>query len=324
MRRIRYHSYGGPEVLALEEAPAPVPKAGQVLIRAAAIGANFVDTQLRRGMAQTELYRRPLPRSLTGDVVGTVEAVGPDTDPALMGRRVATASEDAFCDLVVADTPRLVPVPDGLDAGTASALPIAAPVALGVLRAGRLTRGETVLVHSAAGAIGHLAVQLAKLLGAGTVIATASTAAKLDFARAQGADIGINYTDEDWPEQVRTAAPGGMDVVLDAAGGEILRRSLDVLAPYGRLVTYGAASGELGSIPVTDLFALRSVTGFSLIAAYAADPERTAKDLAEVTEYAAQGFLHTAVHAQLPLTETSEVHRLLESRAQLGRILVAP
>ncbi|WP_306324236.1 MULTISPECIES: zinc-binding dehydrogenase [unclassified Streptomyces] len=324
MRRIRYHSYGGPEVLAVEEAPVPIPKAGQVLIRAEAIGANFVDTQLRRGMAQTELYPRPLPRSLTGDVVGVVEAVGPDTEPSLIGRRVATASEDAFCDLIVADAQWLVPVPDGLDAGTASALPMTAPVALGVLRAGRLAPGETVLVHSAAGAIGHLAVQLAKLLGAGTVIATASTAAKLDFARTQGADLGVDYTDEDWPEQVRTAAPGGVDVVLDAAGGEILRRSLDVLAPHGRLVTYGAASGELGSIPVTDLFALRSVTGFSLIAAQAADAERAAKDLNELTEYAAQGLLCTEVHARLPLTETSKVHRLLETRAQLGRILVVP
>lgn len=147
MRRIRYHSYGGPEVLTLEEVPVPVPEAGQVLIRAEAIGANFVDTQLRRGMAQTELYPRPLPRSLTGDVVGTVEAVGPDTDPALIGQQVATASEDAFCDLILADAQWLVPVPDGLDAGTASALPMVAPVALGVLHAGRLAPGETVLVH---------------------------------------------------------------------------------------------------------------------------------------------------------------------------------
>ena len=324
MRRIRYHSYGGPEVLTLEEAPVPVPEAGQVLIRVEAIGANFVDSQLRRGMVQTELYSRPLPRSLTGDVVGTVEAVGPDTDPGLIGQRVATLSEDAFCDLILADAQWLVPVPGGLDAGTASALPMVAPVALGVLRAGRLAHGETVLVHSAAGAIGHLAVQLAKVLGAGTVIATASTAAKLDFARAQGADIGVNYTDEDWPEQVRTAVPGGVDVVLDAAGGDILRRSLDILAPYGRLVTYGAASGELGSVPVTDLFALRSVTGFSFIAARSADAEQTLKDLAELTEYAARGLLRTAVHAQLPLTEASEVHRLLENRAQLGRILVVP
>ncbi|MGI5466197.1 quinone oxidoreductase family protein [Streptomyces sp. CA-132043] len=267
----------------------PVPKVGQALIRAEAIGANFVDTQLRRGMAQTELYPRPLPRPLTGDVVGTVETVGPETDQSLIGRRVATASEDAFCDLVVADAQWLVPVPDGLDAGTAGALPMAAPVARGVLRAGRLMPGETVLVHSAAGTIGHLAVQLAKVLGAGTVIATASTAAKLDFARAQGADIGVDYTDQDWPEQVRAAAPGGVDVVLDAAGGEILRRSLDVLAPYGRLVTYGAASGELGSIPVTDLFALRSVAGFSLAAAQAADPQSALEDLADLTEYAAQG-----------------------------------
>ncbi|MEV5986248.1 zinc-binding dehydrogenase [Streptomyces sp. NPDC052051] len=324
MRGIRYHSYGGPEVLTLEEVPVPAPETGQVLIRAEAIAANFVDTQLRRGMAQTELYPRPLPRSLTGDVVGTVEAVGPDADPGLIGQRVAAASEDAFCDLVLADTRWLVPVPDGLDAGTAGALPMAAPVARGVLRAGQLAHGETVLVHSAAGAIGHLTVQLAKLLGAGTVIATASTAAKLDFARAQGADVGVDYTAEDWPEQVRAAAPGGVDIVLDAVGGETLRRSLGVLAPHGRLVTYGVASGEFGGISVTDLFALKSVTGFSLLAARAADAEQALKDLAELTEYAGQGLLRTTVHAQLPLTETREVHRLLESRAPLGRVLVVP
>ncbi|MFD7106595.1 quinone oxidoreductase family protein [Streptomyces celluloflavus] len=324
MRRIRYHSYGGPEVLALEEVPVPVPTAGQVLIRAEAIGANFVDTQLRRGMAQAELYSRPFPRTLTGDVVGTVEAVGPDTDPSLVGRRVAAGSEDAFGDLAVADARWLVPVPDDLDAGTASALAMAAPVALGVLRAGRLADGDTVLVHSAAGAIGHLVVQLAKILGAGTVVATAGTPAKLDFARAHGADVGVDYTDEDWPEQVRAAVPGGVDVVLDAVGGEILRRSLDVLAPYGRLVAYGAASGELGSVPVTDLFALRSVTGFSLIAARAADAEQALKDQTELTEYASRGLLRTAVHARLPLTQTREVHQLLESRAQLGRVLVIP
>lgn len=116
-----------------------------------------------------------------------------------------------------------------------------------------------------------------------------------------------------------------MDVVLDAAGGDILRRSLDILAPYGRLVTYGAASGELGTTPVTDLFTLRSVTGFSPpLAAHAADAERAGKDLAELTDYATQGLLRTAVHTRLPLTETVEVHRLLGSRAQLGRILVVP
>ncbi|MEU3711071.1 quinone oxidoreductase family protein [Streptomyces catenulae] len=324
MRRIRYHSYGGPEVLALEEAPVPVPQSGQVLIRAEEIAANFVDTQLRRGLAPAELYPRPFPRPLTGDVVGTVEAVGPDTDPGLVGRRVAASTEDAFADLTVADARWLVPVPDGLGAGTAGALPMVAPVALGTLRAGRVARGETVLVHSAAGTIGHLAVQLAKVLGAGTVIATAGTAAKLEFARSHGADIGINYTDEDWPDQVRAAAPAGVDVVLDATGGEILRRSLEVLAPYGRLVAYGAASGELGSVPVADLFALRSVTGYSFLAARAAEPEQALEDLAELTRYATRGRLRAAVHARLPLTGTAEAHRLLESRAHQGRVVVVP
>lgn len=240
-----------------------------------------------------------------------------------MGQQLGVQA-GAFFGKQPADARWLVPVPDGLDADTASALPMAAPVALGALRAGRLAHGEIVLVHCAAGTIGHLAVQLAKAAGAGTVVATASTAAKLDFALAHGADIGVDYTDEDWPQQVRTAVPGGVNVVLDAAGGEILRRSLDVLAPYGRLVAYGAASGELGSVPVTDLFALRSVTGFSLLAARAADPEQALKDLAELTEYAAQGLLRTAVHARLPLTAAGEVHRLLESRAPLGRVLVVP
>ena len=215
-------------------------------------------------------------------------------------------------------------MPDGLDLGAASMLPMGAPVALRSLRAGRLRPGETVLIHAAAGGIGHLAVQLAKLLGAGTVIATARSPAKLDFARKYGADIGVDYTDSDWPDQVRQAAPDGVDVVLDSVGGEVLLRSLDVLAPLGRIVIYGAASGDLTSVPVTDLFALRSVAGFSLLAWRAASPERARQDVAEAAEHAAAGRLRTAVHARLPLTEAVAAHRLLEDRAQLGRVLLLP
>jgi NADPH:quinone reductase-like Zn-dependent oxidoreductase len=324
MRRVRYYEYGDPDVLTIEEAEIPTPGPGQVLIRAEAIGANFVDTKFRRGPSSGAIFQRPLPGKLTGDVVGTVEAAGLGVDTQQVGRRVAGLAEDAFADYIVADAQWLAPIPDGLDLGAASMLPMGAPVALRTLRTGRLAPGETVLIHAAAGGIGHLAVQLAKLLGAGTVIATAGSPAKLDFVRKCGADIAIDYTDSDWSDQVRKAAPRGVDVVLDSVGGETLQRSFDVLAPFGRIVIYGAASGELTSLPVTNLFALKSVAGFSLIAWRAADPEQARQEMTEVAEYSTAGQLHTAVHARLPLAEAAAAHRLLEDRSQLGRVLLLP
>ncbi len=328
MRRVRYYSYGGPEVLTVEEADIPAPGPGQVLVRASVIGANFVDTRLRRGPASGPIFDRPLPGRLTGDVVGTVEAVGPgvaaDQSAGLVGRRVATLSEDAFAEFVLADLAWLAEVPDGLDPGAASMLPSGGPTALGALRVGRLVPGETVLVHAAAGGIGHLAVQLAKVLGAGRVIATAAGAAKLAFALAHGADAAIDYSDDDWPDQVRRAAPNGIDVILDSIGGETLLRGLDLLAPFGRTVLYGVASGDFRAIPVTSLFALRSVVGFSLLAWRAADAEAARRDVAELSEYLAAGRLRTTVHARLPLEEAAAAHRMFEERAHLGRILLLP
>jgi NADPH:quinone reductase-like Zn-dependent oxidoreductase len=324
MRRVRYHRYGDPDVLTIEEADIPAPGRGQVLIRAEAIGANFVDTKFRRGPASGAIFQRPLPGTLTGDVVGTVEVVGPGADAERVGRRVAALSEDAFADYVVADEQWLAPVPDGLDVGAASMLPMGAPVALRALRTGALAPGETVLIHAAAGGIGHLAVQLARRLGAGTVIATAGSPAKLDFARQYGAHVAVDYTDADWPDQVRAAVPRGVDVVLDSVGGETLRRSFDVLAAFGRVVSYGAASGELASVPVANLFALKSVAGFSLLAWRAASPVRAREEMTEVAGYSTAGDLRTAVHASLPLTEAAEAHRLLEDRSSLGRVLLLP
>ncbi|WP_433418396.1 quinone oxidoreductase family protein [Microtetraspora malaysiensis] len=323
MRRIRYHAYGGPEVLVMEETDPPIPGPGQVRLRVEAIGANFVDVKFRRGPDAGGIYRRDLPAVLTGDVVGTVEDIGPGVEPGLVGRRVAALAEDAFADQVVADAEWLAHVPEGIDDATASILPMAAPVALGALRAARTAPGETVLVHAASGGIGHLAVQLAKISGA-TVIATAGSPAKLEFVRAMGADAAVDYSAADWPERVREAAPGGVGVVLDSVGGGVLRRSLDLLAPFGRAVVYGAASGEPTDVPVTSLFALRSVTGFSLLALRAAAPKQAREDVEEAVRYAVEGRLRAALHARLPLAEAAEAHRILEGRSQLGRVLLVP
>jgi NADPH2:quinone reductase len=323
MRRVRYHAQGGPEVLAIEEAGVPSPGPGQVLIRTEAIGVNYVDVQLRRATDPGSLYYRQLPATLTGDVVGTIEAVGPDADPSLVGTRVAVLLEDAYADYVLAGTDWLVPVPSGLGLEAASMLPTVGAVALGTLRAGRLAKGETVLVTSGAGGIGHLAVQLARQQGAGVVIATAGSAAKLEFLAGLGADVTIDHSQPDWADQVRAAAPDGIDVVLDAVGGAMLQASIELLRPLGRAVVYGAASGDFASIPVRGLFGLKTVTGFSLLAWRATAPARARADIAELAGLLETGELRAATQS-VPLTEAVEAHRLLENRAFPGRLILVP
>lgn len=323
MRRVRYHSHGGPEVLAVEEADIPRPGPGQVLIRTEAVGLNYVDVQLRRQTARDSIWYRPLPATLTGDVVGTVEDAGPDADPALAGSRVAVLLEDACADYVVADADWLAPAPDGLSAGAASMLPTAGAVALGALRSGGLTEGDTVLVTSGAGGIGHLAVQLAKLRGAGTVIATAGSPAKLAFLKELGADVAVNHSQPGWADEVRLAAPRGVNVILEAVGGETLHQSIGLLAPFGRVVVYGASAGDLTSVPVTSLFALKIVAGFSLLAWRAADPARARADIAELAGLLAAGQLRAVTEA-LSLAEIVRAHQLLEERAVVGRLLLTP
>jgi NADPH2:quinone reductase len=323
MRRVRYYEFGGPEVLKIEETDVPAPGPGQVLVKTEAIGTSWVDTTLRSGTSP--LGQPTLPGSPHGDVVGTVEAVGAGADPALAGVRVAAlVNPDAYADYVLADADWLVRVPAGVDAGTASVLDMPAPVALRVLRTGQLAAGETVLVHAAAGTIGHLATQLARIEGAGTVIATASSKAKLEFAREHGADVGVCYTEPDWPDQVRAAAPGGVDVVLETIGGQVTAQSLDLLAPFGRLVFYGAASGELPEVPVSRVLSLRTVSGFGLLAWRAARPEQARQEVAELAGLAAAGRLRASVQATLPLEQAARAHELLEDRDRMGRVLLVP
>jgi NADPH:quinone reductase-like Zn-dependent oxidoreductase len=323
MRRVRYHAHGGPEVLAVEEAEVPAPGPGQVLIRAEAIGVNYVDVQLRRATDPASLYYRQLPGKLTGDVVGTIEAAGPDADPSLIGTRVAVLLEDAYADYVLAGTDWLVPVPPGLSLAAASMLPTVGAVALGTLRAGRLAKGETVLVTSGAGGIGHLAVQLARQQGAGAVIATAGSAAKLEFLAGLGADVAIDHSRPDWADQVRAAVPDGIDVVLDAVGGAMLNASIGLLRPGGRAVAYGSASGDFASIPVRSLFGLRTVTGFGLLMWRSTAPARARADIAELAGLLEAGELR-AVTRPLPLDEVVAAHRLLEGRAFPGRLILVP
>lgn len=321
MRAARYHSHGGPEVLQVDDVAVPVPATGEVLIEVETIGANAIDAAFRRAAGP---MARPLPGTLSGDVVGRVTALGPDTTGVAIGDRVAALTGDGFAEHVTAQARWATPVPPGADAAEATALAMIGPLALRVLRAGHAGSGDTVLVHAAAGGVGHLAVQLARTFGTGTVIGTASTPAKRAFAEECGADIVIDSTDPGWAEQVRAAAPGGVDVVLDAIGGTVFDQGLQLLAPQGRMVAYGAIAGEFPTVPVRSLFTGASVTGISVLAWRAARPDLAATDAAEFADLLAAGKVRSAVDSVHPLADSARVHDILDGRANLGRVVVRP
>jgi NADPH2:quinone reductase len=321
MRQVRYHDHGGPEVLAIDEVAKPEPGAGQVLIEVEAVGTNMIDTVLRAG---TGPWQWPLPAALTGDVLGRVTGVGPGVTTAAVGDRVATLSEEAAADYVVADATWLVSVPEEADAGEATVLAMIAPLARGLLHAGRLTAdGETVLVQSAAGGVGHLVVQLAQILGAGRVIGTASTEAKRDFVRSLGAEA-VDSTDPAWAGRVRDLAPGGVDIVLDSVGGATFDAGVELLAPLGRMITYGAIGGTVPTVNAHSLFALKYIAGFSMRAWRAERPEQARADMTEVADLFAEGRLRSAVHARLTLAEAAKAHEILDARANSGRVVLIP
>jgi NADPH2:quinone reductase len=319
MRAVRFHRHGGPDVLQLDEVAVPEPAAGQVLIRAEAIGANAIDAVLRRGNSP---WDRPLPGTLTGDVVGRVTKLGPAVPPGLLGQRVSALSEDAFADYTVAEAAFLAPVPDHADAGEATMMSMTAPLALRLLEAGRVPAGGSVLIQSAAGTVGHLAVQLAHSYDPKTIIGTASSADRLDFIRHLGAEP-VDLSAPDWPDRVRAIAPDGVDVVLDAVGGTVFAQGLDLVKPLGTMVSYGAITTEVPMIPALGLRS-RSVTGVSFYGWQQDRPDEARADIAEVTRRWQSGELRPIVHATHPLAEVARIHETLDARTNLGRLVAAP
>ncbi|HEY7356708.1 MAG TPA: zinc-binding dehydrogenase, partial [Ktedonobacterales bacterium] len=245
MRVVRFYEYGGPEVLRLEDAPVPEPGPGEALVKVAAAGVNYADTRRRLG---AYVEPTPLPWVVGSEIAGTVVKLGPDAQTgAEEGQRVmALTAGGGYAEYAIVAARALLPIPPQLSFTQAAALPLQGLTAYYLLTlSGRLAPGESVVVHAAAGGVGTLAVQMAKLLGAGKVIATASTPAKLEFACSLGADVQIDYTKEDVVAGVRAATNGkGADIILDGVGGAVFEDSLRSLAAGGRLVVYGLASGQ--------------------------------------------------------------------------------
>ncbi|QWF77267.1 quinone oxidoreductase family protein [Amycolatopsis sp. CA-230715] len=307
MRGIRFGGRGTGQRFEVAELAEPVPGPGQLLIRAEAVGVGVGIVRMLNGGAVP-------PNGPGGEVVGKVAAVGPDVTGYEIGDRVGgVVFEGLYAEQVLASPMLISRVPQEVDAGDALSLVRGGLIALSVLRAARFEAGESVLVTASASGTGHLAVQLAKALGASRVVAAAGSADKAEFLRSCGADEVVAYGDESWGEPV--------DVVLDGVGGELVQRGVGALAPHGRLVAFSAGGGtvDAGSL----LGELKSVIGFSIGLVARRQPELVDERRAELWALLAGGTVRPAT-TTLPFDRLAEAVELIESRRNLGRVLLRP
>jgi NADPH2:quinone reductase len=304
----------------LADVPTPQPGPGQALVRVAASGVNFLDVYYRSGF-----YKADLPLTLGHEGAGTVEAVGRDVSEVAPGNRVAFAMErGSYAEYAVVPAARLVTIPDRIGFADAAAVMLQGMTAHYLTHSTYpLTKGDTCLVHAAAGGAGGLLVQAAKMLGA-RVIGTVSTDAKAEVARASGADEVILYTREPFDEAVkRITDKRGVDVVYDSVGRTTFEMSLNCLRPRGMLVIFGQSSGQ---VPLLDTRILNARGSLFLTRAGLSHHLLTREELlwraGDVLGWVADGRLTPRIGATYPLADAAAAHRDLESRGTVGKLIL--
>lgn len=320
MRAVVVNEPGGPEVLVVKQRPDPAPGPGQLLVRTAAAGVNYVDVYERSGR-----YRVELPMIPGTEGAGQVAEVGPEAEGWQVGERVAwTGQPGSYAEQVVIPAKRALRVPDHVDDVVAAGLPVQGLTAHYLATSTfPVTEGDDVLVHAAAGGVGLLLTQVVTLRG-GRVIATVSTPEKAELARQAGAAQVILYEDEDFAARVRDLTAGhGVRVVYDGVGASTFDGSLASLAVRGTLVLYGAASGP---VPPVDLMRLERqgslfVTRPSL-RHYTAEPAELHERAAEVFGWVSDGSLSVRIGATYPLTDAARAHADLEGRRTTGKVVL--
>ena len=315
MRAVQINEFGGPEVLEVVE-DAPVPEAGEheVLIKVSRAGMNFADTHAREN---TYLAKYDLPLTPGAEVAGT----DPDGN-----RVVAMLGTGGYAEYAVAPKATTFPIPDGLDDGAALALVLQGLTAWHLYRtSAKVAQGESVVIHAAAGGVGSLAVQLAKPLGAGRVIATASSEEKRKLALELGADVAVDAAGEGMRDRLLEANDGNkVDIVLEMAGGQVFDESLAALAPFGRLVTYGLASREPNEVSNGRLMRKsQAVVGFWLMHCLGRR-DMMEEPLADLFERAARGTLRPVMGTTYPLSDVRRAHEDLQERRTQGKVLLDP
>jgi NADPH2:quinone reductase len=315
MKAIRVHELGGAEKLTLEEIEKPTPKADEVLIKVAAAGVNYADTMMRAG---NYLTRPELPFTPGYEAAGTIEQVGENVANFAAGQRVlATVIGGGYAEYALAKAHGTIPIPDELGFGESTALLVQGLTALGLLN--ETKAGQTILVHAAAGGVGTLLVQLAKHKGL-KVIGTASSEQKLELVTKLGADAGVNYTENDWTDEVLRATEGkGADWIIEMVGGDVVGQNLKVLAKNGTMWIYGAASGEDFRLSVLSLMQKNHVVrGYWLMNETIENRIAFTKEL---LGHIRDGRLQIQV-TEFPLEQAARAHEALEGRKTTGKVVL--
>jgi NADPH2:quinone reductase len=323
MKAIRVHTLGGPGVLRYEDVPDPEPGQGQALVRVEAAGVNFIDVYFRTG-----LYKGPaLPFVLGQEAAGTVATVGPGVTEVAVGDRVAyTGVHGAYAELAAVPAARLVKLPDGVSTRQGAAAMLQGMTAHYLACSTYpLKPGDVCLVHAAAGGVGQLLCQIAKLRGA-RVFGTTSTEEKARLAREAGADEVILYTQQDFAAEAKRLTGGrGVQVIYDGVGKTTFDKGLDALAPRGMMVLFGASSGPP---PPFDPSILNTKGSLYLtrpsLGHYIAAREELMQRASDVLGWIAEGKLRLSIGLELPLADAAEAHRALEGRKTTGKVLLVP
>lgn len=306
-----------------ETAPDPGPPGkSQLLVKVAAAGLNYADTMMRRGFYVTKIKFPHVPGL---EYSGTVEAVGQDVFGYRVGSRVMGLSPGSFAERIVVDARTALPVPQRFSMEEAAGFPLVFLTAYPMLTlSARARSGETVLVHAAAGGVGTAAIQLAKHLGL-KVIASASSDEKLDRVRALGADFTINYSREDFVPLVRQHTGGrGADIVLESIGGEFIAKNLQAMAPFGRMVVFGMASGRREPLDLGMLFQNSvAVSGFWLVT-LASQPKLFQEVIGELMGIIENSSIRPIIGAVYTFDQAAEAFEALESRRSYGKLLLRP
>jgi NADPH:quinone reductase len=324
MTAIEITEPGGPEVLRPATRPMPLPGAGEVLIKVAAAGVNRPDVMQRKGEYPPPAGASDIPGL---EVAGTVAAVGLGVNHTRLGDEVcALVTGGGYATYCVAPEPQCLPVPKGLGMAEAAALPETFfTVWTNLFERGQLKPGETVLIHGGTSGIGTTAIQLAKALGAHQIFATAGSRDKCHATERLGATRGIDYKHEDFVKIVKDATGGrGVDVILDMVGGDYIQRNINALALEGRIVIIAFLRGSEAEINLMPLMLKRGwLTGSTLRARSVVQKGAIAAPLRRVVwPLLEQGKVRPQIYRSFPLAEAEEAHRLMESSAHIGKIVL--
>lgn len=324
MKQVQLNQYGSPDELKIVETKIPQPKAGEVVIKVEAIGVNYSDTLRRRNQY---FQPTPLPYVLGSEAVGRIVSVGEGvTEPYVIGATVLAILPfgGGYAEYVSAISQYCVPLPPNIDAKTATAIFVQGSTAqLMISQVAKDLKDKTVLVNASAGGVGSLLVQLAKLNGA-KVIAASSSDEKLNVAKANGADLTVNYSKENWTEKVKETNNGkGVDIAFEMVGGDIYNETVKSLAQGGHLIVYGCASGVQGQIhPEHFVDENISQSGFNLAFYITTKPQIWQEALGAVIELIALGKLKIKTPKTFALKDAAEAHRQIEARQTTGKVVL--